>query len=297
MNVYLREDGDQLPGDVVQRWTQRSDLAPVPRTLEMTLRITGDIQDRLKVGANLWTGREMLKYQIVKTGRAEPTGVIQGKEQLQAMTVTALLSSFAQIAYRRPTAVISEGSSLGELFRACGASVNIADDFAVQRFACMRGQVPSYALAVALQEASAVLVLRNKRLSAVRIKDLFAQQPIDAVGQADTSASVQSEFLERHEIPAYLSTADDASFVMGAFEEPRNTVYWPRSDENTLRNMSRVLVTRKILPSAMCQEVIAGDLITIDGQNLVVMTAVHDFEQRDGITDSKSCLWLGAMSA
>ncbi|WP_313453331.1 hypothetical protein [Stutzerimonas nitrititolerans] len=297
MNVYLSESADQLPGDVVQRWVLRSDLAPVPRTLEMTVKVTGDLQERLKVGANLWTGREMLKYEIVKVDRADPSGVVQGTEQRQAFTITALLASFAQIAYRRATAVIAEDRTLGELFRACGSTAPISTDIAVARFACMRGQVPSFQLAIAMQEASAAIVLREKKFSAFRLTDLFNGKPIDAVGQADTSARIESEFLERHEVPAYFSTAQDNQFVMGAFESARTGVYWPRADENTLRNMSRVLVLRKIVPSAMCQEVIAGDVMSVEGENLVVMTAAHCFEQRDGITDTKSRLWLGAMAA
>lgn len=297
MNVYLSENGNQIPGEIIQRWVMRSDLAPVPRTVEMTVKVTGDIQEKLKVGAKFWTGREMLGYEIVKVDRADPSGVVQGTEQRQAMTVTALLSTCAQIAYRRATAVIAEGRTLGELFKACGATAGIADDFTVARFACMRGQVPSFQLAVAMQEASAALVLRDKKLSVVRLPDLFARQPIDAVGQADTSAKIESEFLERHEVPSYFSTAENNAFVMGAFENARTSVYWPRANEGTLRNMSRVLVLRKVVPAAMCQEVIAGDVMTIEGEKLVVMTAAHSYEQRDGTTDTKSRLWLGAMSA
>lgn len=298
MNVYFSDNGgDQLPGQFIQRWVLRSDLTPVPRTVELTVKVSGDIQERLKVGANFWTGREMLKYEVVKLDRADPSGVVQGTEQRQAMTVTALLASCAQIAYRRPTAVIAEGRTLGALFRACGATASIADDFTVKRFACMRGQVPSFQLAIALQEEAAALVLRNKKLSVVRLPDLFNKTAIDAVGQADTTAKIESEFLERHEVPSYFSTAENNAFVMGAFENARTSVYWPRADEGTLRNMSKVLVLRKVVPSAMCQEVNAGDMMVVEGEKLVVITAAHCFEQREGTTDSKSRLWLGAMSA
>lgn len=297
MNVYLSEGGDQIPGEIIQRWVSRSDLVPVPRTIEMVVKVTGEIQSQLKVGAFFWTGREMLKYEVVKVGRADPVGVVQGREALQVMTVTALLASCSRIAYRRATAVVSAGQTLGAIYRACGATTQIGDDFNVPRFSCLKGQVPSFALAVALQEASAALVLRDKRISAVRLSDLFKQQATDAIGQADTSAAISSEFLERHEVPMYFSTNDAGESIMGADEDARTGVYWPRTDERTLRNMSRVLVLRKIVPSAMCQEVVAGDLLNIDGEQLVVMTAAHCYEQRDGITDTKSRLWLGAMSA
>lgn len=297
MNVYMKENGDQLPGEVIQRWVLRSDLAPVPRTVEMVVNVNADTEAKLKVGATFWTGREMLQYEIVKVDRADPAGVVQGKESLQAMTITAYLASCAKIGYRRATAIISRDRTLGEAYRSCGATASIGSDFTIPRFSVFKGQVPSFALAVALQEQSAALVLRDKKISVMRLADLFKQKPIDAVGQSDSTAKISSEFLERHEVPMYFSTDAQAEFVMGATENARTAVYWPRTDENTLRNMSRVLVLRKVVPSAMAQEILAGDLMNIGGEQLVVMTAAHCYEQREGTTDTKSRIWLGAMSA
>lgn len=297
MNVYLKENAEQLPGDLIHKWVLRSDLTPVPRTLEMVVQLKDDMQDRLAVGNNVWTGRENLKYEIVKVDRADPTGVVQGKGQLQAVKITALLASCARIAYRLPRAVVQNNATLGALYRACGAQTAIGNDFHVPRFTCLKGRVPSFQLAMALQEEGAALVLSNKIVSATRLADLFKQEATDFVGQADTSALLESEFLERHEIPAYFSTDDTGAFVMGAIETDRNMQYRPRTDERTLRNLSKVLVTRKILNSALCEQINAGDLLNIDGTKLVVITAAHAMDLREGVTESKSRLWLGAMSS
>lgn len=296
MNVYLGENGTkQLPGEDITRWVLRSDLSPMPRTIEMTIKVSRN--QALKVGTVFWTGREMLKYQVVKIDRSEPVGVVQGDQAVQSIKVTALLDSCAQISYRRSRAVIQQNSTLGALYRACGAQINIGNDFNVRRFSCLWGQVPSFDLAVALQEECAALVLRDKRISATRLADLFRQTPIDQVGQSDTSAMIESAFLERHEIPAYFSITEAGAFLLGAFEDTRAVSFKPRTDERTLRNLSSVLVRRKVIDSTMCQQVIAGDLMRVGTENLVVMTAAHAYEQRDGTTDSKSRLWLGAMSA
>ena len=297
MNVYLKENGEQIPGDLILKWVLRSDLTPVPRTLEMVVKLIDGLQAKLAVGNAIWTGRENLKYQIVKVDRADPTGVVQGKDQLQAMKVTALLASCVQIAYRIPRAVVQQNATLGALFRACGAQASIGNDFTVPRFTCLKGRVPSFQLAMALQEEGAALVLRNKQISATRLADLFKQQAMDAVGQADTSAMMESEFLERHEIPAYFSTDETGAFVMGALETDRNMQYRPRTDERTLRNLSKVLVTRKVMNSDLCEQINAGDLLNIDGTKLVVITAAHAMELQEGTVSSKSRLWLGAMSA
>lgn len=296
MNVYFGEGTDQLAGELILEWILRSDLTPIPRTVELTVKVGADMEDRLKVGASFWTGRELLKYEVVKVERADPAGVVQGGQSLQAMKVTALLAMCAQIGYRRQTAVVSRNRTIGDVYRSCGAEAAIATDITVPQFTCFKGQVPSNAIATVLQERGAVLVLRNKAISVMRVADLFNQTPIDAVGQADTSAKIESEFLERHEIPMYFSTDDAGAFVMGADESARTTLYWPRTDEGTLRNMSQVLVKRKVVPSAMCQEVVAGDVMNVGGELLVVMTAAHRYTQRDGTTESSSRLWLGALS-
>ena len=69
MNVYLSENGDQLPSDVVLKWVGRSDLTPVPRSIEFTAKLIDGVQEKLKVGASFWSGRENLRY-----GWSRPTG-------------------------------------------------------------------------------------------------------------------------------------------------------------------------------------------------------------------------------
>lgn len=297
MNVYLKANGqDMVPGDLVLRWVLRSDLAPVPRTVEMTLQNKDGLEQKLAEGASFWTGRELLEYRVVKVARDKPVAVIQGKDQLSSFSVTGLLASCAEIAFRRPRAVIRERASLGELYRACGAKAAIANDFPVPRFACFAGQVPSIHLAKSMQEESAVLVFRDKRLSIERIADLFRQAPKDSIGQTDSTDLIQSEFLQRHEIPAFYSLGADGGFVFGAFENARQFQYMPRSDERTLRNASRVLVTKRIADSQLAEQINAGDVMDVMGEKHVVVTAAHVMQREEGVTESNSKFWLGIMS-
>ena len=148
MNVYLAENGrDLIPGDMIVRWVARSDLVPVPRTLEMTLRIKNGIEKKLVEGAFFWTGHEGLKYQVVKVERRAGSGVVQGNDQMAVMNVTAMVASCVKVSYRIARAVIRENGRIGELFRACGADIAVAEDIPVKRFACYAGMVPSFALA------------------------------------------------------------------------------------------------------------------------------------------------------
>jgi hypothetical protein len=285
-----------LPGDMVARCVVRSDLSPVPRTVELTVRMKDDIEKRLKEGAYFWAGWEVLKYRVIKTQRVK-SGMIQGGEEVGAWSVVALLDSCAEIAFRRSKAVIREDALLGEVYRECGASVSIADDIRVARFSCFVGQVPSFYIAQALQEEGACIVLRDKRVSVTRLYDLFKQSPKDSIGQTDTTDKIESEFLERHEIPAFYSVNDDGDIVDGDFSLTRAIAYQPRSDERVLRAMSRVLATRRIISSRMAAQINAGDIIDVAGDKFAVITAAHVSEAQEGITDTSTRLWVGSLNA
>lgn len=298
MNLYMKEGRqDQLPGDLLLRCILRSDLVPVPRTLEFTMRVKDGIEDLFAEGKHVWGGYEMLKYRIIKTERHKPAGLVQGKDEYGAISVTALMDSCAEVAFRREKAVIAtKPETIGSLYRMCGAKATIGNDFTVSRFACLKGGVPSFDLARAMQEECACLVYRDGRLNIMRLPDLFKQTPKDSVVQSDASGA-ESEFLQRHEIPAFYSTDETGKIIYGSTDKTRAMTYLPRTSERALRNMSRVLVVQRIAQSSdLAQNIQAGDLLRIAGKNYAVVTAGHGFFQRDGITETNSKFWLGVLS-
>lgn len=295
MNILLKETGDQLPTDVVLRWLSRSDLAPVPRTIEFTVKLVDGVESKLTTGASFWSGRENLRYEIVHTDKAQPIGQIQGKSQQQAMNVTGLLYNCANVAKPRQTAVVQEGQTFGAAYRACGAFATIANDFVVPRFSCFRGFEPSIHLVQVLQEEGAALVLRNGQISATRLVDLMAQQPVDNIGQVDSSAKIQSEMHQYQQVPSFFSTNSKADIVNGPMGQGRRMQFQPGLDLRQLRNASSVLVRTKTVDSMICQQIIAGDVLRVAGENLVVITAAHCMENNEGAVEDRSRLWLGKL--
>ena len=298
MNIYLAANSqDQIPGDLILQAVQRSDLVPVPRTLEFTVRLKDEIEDRLKEGNSVWAGYENLEYRIVKTNRPKPVAQIQGRDQYSAMQVSCLLKSCAQIAFRRDRAVIATNEKIGALYRACGATITINNDVTVDRFACLKGQVPSFHLARAMQEECVCLVLRDGQLNLIRLQDLFRQQPKDGIGKFDSTDSIESEFMVRHEVPSFYSIDENGNFIYGSTEDTRAITFVPRATERQLRNMTRVLVTRKKLQSAYAAQINAGDLLSVEGKNYAVITAAHAFEDSgSGVKQSNSHFWIGDLS-
>lgn len=297
MNVYLAAGGkDQIPGDLIGRWVLRSDLAPVPRTVELTVQSKEGMAERLRVGASIWTGRELLEYEIVNAKQTKIGGIVQDKDQVGAIVVTALLKQCVGITYLRVRAVVLEATTLGEIYRACGATAAIADDFQIDRFSCLKGQVPSFWVAQALQEESSALVFRDNRLSVARLRDLLKQEPVDRIGQSDSTDTSESEFVERHSIPSFFSVGDDGAVVMGDMDVARGVRFLPRTPERVLRNATKVLVTRRIIDSDLAQQIGAGDVLDINGTRMVVVTAAHEMRAEDGRTATSSRFWMGGAS-
>lgn len=295
MNVYLSENGDQLPTDVVIRWVSRSDLTPIPRNLEFTVKLIEGVEAKLKRGATIWSGRENLPYKIVKTQKAPPLGEVQGKEQQQAMSVIALLASCAPLAEPSAQAVVMRDAPFSAVLRSCGAYLRIGSDFSVPRFTCLRGTQPSYGVATVLQEEGAALVLVGGRLQVMRLTDLARQAPVDDIGQVDASAKVDSEFLELQQVPSWYSVNDSGAIVTGQMGESRVINFMPRGDQRQLRNASCVLVRSKTVDSQQCQQIQAGNVLTVGGENLVVITAAHAAMQKTGAMESYSRLWMGKL--
>jgi hypothetical protein len=295
VNVYLREGGDLLPTDVLLKWVGRSDLTPIPRSLEFTVKLIDGVQEKLKVGTSVWAGRENLRFEIVKTDRAQPLGQVQGKNQQQAMKVTALLHRCASVARPLNSAVVLTNTTLGAIYRACGAFMPVASDFAVPRFTCFKGKEPSYQLAQVLQEEGAALVLRGGNIMAMRLTDMAKQAPVADIGQVDSSANIESEFLQLQDIPSFYSVNDQAAIIRGQMGQARRVAFLARADERQLRNASCVLVRSKTVDSTICQQIQAGDVLRVAGENLVVITAAHAFENNEGAQESRSRLWLGSL--
>lgn len=292
MLVLAGPNQQAIPGDILLRAVLRSDLAPVPQSLEVVVRDDPDFRSYWAEGQKLLAGRDQSSFTVVKRGIDENSGLIQGPRRLGSINVIALMTSCAPIAQRMQRAVVREQASLGEIYRACGASAAINSDFTVPRFTCLVGEVPSYPVAIALQEEAGVLSCRANKIYFRRLADMAAQKAVATLPEA-ANAGAHSQFLERHEIPFAYSTNDAGQIVLGRRESPRAAVYWPRTDQRVLNNLSVALVRRRVMQAEFSPDILAGDTIQVGNTPLIVMTVAHvwDTEGKDQTQYSK--FWLG----
>jgi hypothetical protein len=292
-------NGDLIRGDMIVSAVLRTDLVPVPVTLECTVRYTKELEPLLKEGAIVQAGFGAPELRIVWSSPDRGTlGKEQGGRALGSITFVALLDACADIAFRRSKAIIKENASLGAIYRACGARVVIDSDFPVERFSCFAGGVPSYHIAVALQEQAGALVWKSeaKKLKFVRMPDLFTGDPAVTMAGDDTE-QIKSGFMERHEVPWFYSTGPDGAVVHGNRQKTRAAQFTPLKSTATLNNMTRALVHSRTMAGRLDMQLNAGDLIDVAGVRQVVVTAAHAIENgTDGSgVETYSRFWLATL--
>jgi hypothetical protein len=275
----------------------RYDMAPIPLTFEAQLRLTPATAPVLKDGALIRVNE--IDFRIIK---AEPLrnggGATQADMPLSAVAITAFPDSVVAVARRRSAAVIGTNTSFAGLYRSCGAAAALTGDITIGRFACFRGDVPTYQLAKVLQEESAVLIWKAGRVALVRLRDMLAQAPTESLS-VTSSEDVQSSFLEADEIPVYFSTGADGKFVMGErSSDGQAIVYAPHKNARELAQMARVLVRRKIITALPSPDIQAGAVVDIRGTPMAVLTAAHYMKNNtDGAGSAQySRFWLGSLA-
>lgn len=75
----------------------------------------------------------------------------------------------------------------------------------------------------------------------------------------------------------YLSL-DNASSVVGQVNTGKNIDYIPRTDNRELQNLRRILITKGIIIRAIDERLSAGNLLSINEQNYVVLTHAIRFD-------------------
>lgn len=293
MLIYPPGSDTPLRGDLLVRSVFRSDLTPIPQSIEFEVRDTVD-SAKIKTGAIVRFGHDLTEFVIVKESAGGDDGRTQGDRTLTGRQFVALLASCAPVSNSLQRSVVRYGSSLGDIYRACGAQVRIDSDFPVSVFACYKGMVPTFEIAKALHEDAGALVINKGRVSFLRLSDMAAIPAVMTL-QEESAAAIHSEFLERHLVPFAFTTNAAGAFETGRSESGRGVVYRPRSSARILNNLSTALITRRKLHIAYAPSILAGMRVDIAKKPYTVITAAHVFEAGgDGAEGEQSTrLWLG----
>ncbi len=272
MNIQL-EDGSSIGGGNLISAIYRTDLVPVPVTLELVVKADERLHDLLLVDKTLTTPKGV-SLTIVKSQVINEQSIKAGK-RIAALHVIAVLSGCEALLGVTKKAVSLTNTSFNEVYRALGAKVRIKRDIKLASFVCLKGQMPTVAIAKALQKESAV-IYSEQGLSVIRLNELMN----GAATLFDKSAVqwIDHPNAIRHGNINYLSIDDNGSDILGTARAERSIEYYPRADNRELQNLRRILITKATITRQLDDRLDAGKLIVVDNKTLVTLTAAHKFE-------------------
>ena len=294
--IIILSNGKQLRGDILKSAVYRSDLSPIPATVEAEIRIDDGLSRLLAEGKTIEVNGDL--FYIIKSVKSvgrEP----QGQRDTSTISITGFLNNCHTVSFVRQKSIIKENATLAEIYRAAGAKIKAIDaDFSIPRFSCFIGQTPTFQIGQILQEEGGVVRWKSGKIKFFRIPDLFKQKSAITIPN-NADENISSEFKARHEVPWFYSLNPDGSFVYGNQSKSRTVRYTPDTNALRLHNMTRCLVRQKESKIRFSGRLAAGDLVDINGAKpLVIGTAAHIFVSGvDGSgTDQYTKLWLYGLS-
>ena len=274
MIIIVAKTGHVISGADLVTATLRTDLVPVPVTLELTALSTPELDKALVVGAELLVGDIGILITIIKAMPVK-TQVIKNGRRIGGVACTGVLTSCKKLMEPVNNAINLTDTTFGGAVRASGATIAIADDLPLPRFVCFKGQTPSHQIAKYLQQEAAVIVFRRGQLSILKVDALLADEPI---GKYDSSAIawIDSPNVQATKTPSFVSMGADGSSVEGENTTTGRPVsYLPGLDARQLKNLEKVLITRGTMIRPLDYKLQAGQLIQVGKMKLTILTSAN----------------------
>ncbi len=271
-------DGSVISGGDLISAIYRTDLVPVPVSLELVVKATDQLRPLLKIGDKI-IAADATSLTIVKSQHINMQLAKAGK-RVGGLMIIAVLSGCEPLLSVAIRATSLNNTSFNEVYRALGAKIRLKGDIKLNQFICLKGQLPTKRIAIALQKEASVTAYQGGNMSVVRINDLFKGQ----AAMYDKSALqwIDNPHILTHGNTNYLSIDDNGSDIVGTPFENKQIGYYPRADARELQNLRRILVTRAKMVRQLDDQIMAGNLIGVnDGtktENLVVLTAAHRYD-------------------
>lgn len=288
-------DNRPLRGDLVTRVVLRTDLTPIPATVEITAKRTTETAAVLAEGQTVMVGGASIPFLILKTAGDKGSGVEQGGREVAEIKAYGILASCEALGRLLQRSVIREGSNFTEIYRSIGATALVDSDFAVPSFAAYIGTLPTPEIARVLQEEAATVYYSNGSIRFRRLADLMAQ-PATVTFPKDRTEEIAAGFMERHAMPFVFTTNPDGSFASTKRETARGVVYRPRADQRIMNNMSTALIQRRKLLQGLQPAWNAGMRVDVEARRHIIITAAHVYSTATNETDKgeqSTTLWLG----
>ena len=134
------ENGRTLQNTVVVSLVIRSDSSPIPITMEADIRALDGVEKWMEEGRTVSVGK--YEFEIVKSRLA--SGLVQqGDKDTGGYSITCLMKGTKSIALPMGRNVFKEKPTIQDCYRLSGAQANVFGSVMGQRFALLRGDLPT----------------------------------------------------------------------------------------------------------------------------------------------------------
>lgn len=266
----IEQSGVALRGDEILTATLRYDLTPVPVSLE--LKVVGDEQTKpLQVSDTLLILDEQIPLTIIKR-QVQDTDIVQGDRHISTVFFVAVLAGCEKLITPAHKAILLSGTSFANAYRACGVAAAFGKDVPLTVFDCFFGKVPTFEIARRACEEACVIVFKDGRLNAVRLKELMNQEPLL---QLDPMSIQYDHSLNKALLPHFITVNPDGATVEESLMGNKSANFYPNMDTRRLKNLRTVLVQKATVMRNLSVQFVAGDVFLVGEDKFVVLTAAH----------------------
>lgn len=297
MQITLVDANLTISASNLLRATLRTDLVPVPTSLEFTVQDTEALKNALVLDAKVTVGDFGATFSIIKVMPLK-TQTIKGDRRIGGIACVAIPEGCSRLIQAVDNAVILEQTSFNAAYRASGAKISLGSDLPLPEFICLKGSMPTQRLALYMQQEAAVFAFRKGKIGAYKIDALFKQ---DIAQKFDPSAVVwfNSDKLENMNKASYVSVDGDGATVLGDDDtiSSQKVIQKAGLTSRQLKNMNKVLMQRGTILRPLTTTIQAGDLLEIESKKYVVLTAAHvvNTGALGGVTAMASKFWIGSL--
>ncbi len=289
-------DNPILANDIIHA-VLRTDLVAVPSSFEFAVRVTADTQQHLKLNSRLYVADLTTEYVVIKLS-ALHSDTLKDGQPIGGIAGVAIPVGCEPLITASNKAVILRNTSFNSVYRALGAKIALGSvDVPLPYFVCFKGVLPTERLAHAMQSEACVFCLRNNKVWAIKIDELFKQE-VKYIFESTSLQRVHSQALIDNQKVSVLSVDKDGSTVLGddTFKN-QQIIQRGQIDSRQIKNMSKVLMIQGTILRPLMFELQAGDLVQIGDEKMVIITSAHVFKG-DGFgqgTTMMSKFWVGKL--
>ena len=277
--------------------TLRTDLVPVPVSVEFAVKHTKELEQQLVYGAELLVTDIPHSFEIVYANPVK-SQTIKEDGRIGGISCIAVLKGCKKLLDFASNATVLDQTSFNAAYRACGASnIRLGEDIPLPEFICLKGRLPTERLALYLQQEAAVICFKDLKISVLKLDAIFKQDPVLKLDPSEIQW-IDSKVLEKHQKSSYVAVETDGSTIGDdTTTQGQSVIQKAGLDARQLKNLEKVLIPRGIVHRPINFELNAGDLVEIDKKNYVILTAAHHVETGaiGGNVGSETKLWLASL--